>query len=39
VDIAWENRYPKVVARSGWAEDFLMSGQWFPKAGVYQGDR
>lgn len=39
VEIAWENRYPKVFARSGWAEDFLMSGQWFPKAGVYQGDR
>ncbi len=39
VEIAWENRYPKVFARSGWAEDFLMSGQWFPKVGVYQGDR
>ncbi|NTW85915.1 MAG: M1 family metallopeptidase [Holophagaceae bacterium] len=39
VEITWENRYPKVFARSGWAEDFLMSGQWFPKVGVYQGDR
>jgi Peptidase family M1 domain len=39
VEIAWENRYPKVFARSGWADDFLMSGQWFPKVGVYQGDR
>ena len=39
VDIVWENRYPKVFARSGWSEDFLMSGQWFPKVGVYQGDR
>ncbi len=39
VDIAWENRYPRVFARSGWAGNFLMSGQWFPKVGVYQGDR
>ena len=39
VDLAWENRYPRVYARSGWAGDFLMSGQWYPKVGVYQGDR
>ena len=39
VEIAWENRYPRVFARSGWAGHFLMSGQWFPKVGVYQGDR
>lgn len=39
VDIAWENRYPRVYARSGWGGDFLMSGQWYPKVGVYQGDR
>ncbi|HEX9082583.1 MAG TPA: M1 family metallopeptidase [Holophagaceae bacterium] len=38
VDLAWENRYPHVWARSGWAGDFLMSGQWYPKVGVYQGD-
>lgn len=39
VEATWENRYPKAFARSGWSEDFLMSGQWFPKVGVYQGDR
>lgn len=39
VELTWENRYPRVFARSGWADDFLMSGQWFPKVGVYQGDR
>ena len=38
LDIGWENRYPRVFARSGWSEGFLMSGQWFPKVGVYQGD-
>ncbi len=46
VDIEWQSRFPKVFARSGWAggktpQDswFLMGGQWFPKVGVYQGDR
>ncbi|MBI4911615.1 MAG: M1 family metallopeptidase [Acidobacteria bacterium] len=39
VEIAWESRFPKVFARSGWSKDFLMAGQWFPKVGVYQGDR
>ncbi len=39
LEITWENRYPRVFARSGWAGNFLMSGQWFPKVGVYQGDR
>ncbi len=39
LEITWENRYPKVLARSGWSGTFLMSGQWFPKVGVYQGDR
>lgn len=39
VDIAWESRFPKVFARTGWGGDFLMAGQWFPKVGVYQGDR
>jgi hypothetical protein len=38
VEVTWENRYPRVFARSGWSENFLMSGQWFPKVGVYQGD-
>jgi hypothetical protein len=37
VDIAWESRFPKVFARSGWGGDFLLAGQWFPKVGVYQG--
>jgi hypothetical protein len=39
VDIAWESRFPRVFARSGWAGDFMLGGQWFPKVGVYQGDR
>ena len=39
VEIVWETRFPKVFARSGWEGSFLMAGQWFPKVGVYQGDR
>jgi Peptidase family M1 domain len=38
VQIEWQNRYPKVFARSGWEGNFLMSAQWFPKVGVYQND-
>ncbi len=39
VELTWQSRFPKVFARSGWAGNFLMAGQWFPKVGVYQGDR
>jgi hypothetical protein len=39
VEVAWEARFPRVFARSGWEGSFLMAGQWFPKVGVYQGDR
>jgi hypothetical protein len=38
VEVAWESRFPKVKARSGWSGLFLMGGQWFPKVGVYQRD-
>ncbi len=37
VEIAWQSRFPKVFARSGYSGNFLMAGQWFPKVGVYQG--
>ncbi len=44
LDIAWQSRFPKVFARSGWGggdtperATFLMAGQWFPKVGVYEG--
>ena len=39
LDITWESRFPLVHTRSGWSRDFLMGAQWFPKAGVYEGDR
>ncbi len=39
VDIKWESKFPRVFARTGWAEGFLMAAQWFPKVGVYQGSK
>ena len=29
---------PRVLDRSGYAGDFVLAGQWFPKIGVRQGD-
>ena len=44
LDIAWNDRFPRVFARSGWGQGadpahsaFLMAGQWFPKVGVLMG--
>ncbi len=43
LEVAWESRFPRIIARSGWSGsgsgDFLMGAQWYPKAGVYEGDR
>ena len=43
LDLAWEVKFPKAFQRSGWSGDgagnFLMGAQWFPKAGVFEGDR
>ncbi len=29
-------RFPRAVRRTGWARDFIMGAQWFPKLGVFQ---
>ncbi|NOZ79874.1 MAG: M1 family metallopeptidase [Acidobacteria bacterium] len=29
-------KLPKVIARTGWAGQFYLVGQWFPKLGVYE---
>lgn len=34
-NIKWHNQYPKTVERTGWDRDSLVSGQWFPKVGVW----
>jgi len=38
VDIAFTAQFPKVFARTGWADsgDFIFGGQWFPKFGVWE---
>jgi len=36
LDLAWEARVPKVVARSGAYKKYTLFGQWFPKIGVLE---
>ncbi len=38
LEMAFEARLPRVVARTGFAGDFYMIGQWFPKAAVFEGE-
>jgi Peptidase family M1 domain len=33
--IKWHNQYPQTLERTGWDRDGLVSGQWFPKVGVW----
>ncbi len=36
VDIGFTAQLPEVFARTGYAGDFYLVGQWFPKIGVYE---
>ncbi len=36
LDLVFEAQLPGVIARTGWAGDFHMMGQWFPKLGVFE---
>ena len=36
LDLAWEARVPKLVARTGVAGKYTLFGQWFPKIGVLE---
>ncbi|AFK03936.1 Peptidase M1 membrane alanine aminopeptidase [Emticicia oligotrophica DSM 17448] len=36
LDIDFSARLPKVFARTGYAGDYHLIGQWFPKIGVYE---
>jgi hypothetical protein len=38
-EVTFESQLPKVFARAGFAGEFNMAGQWFPKLGVFQGGR
>ncbi len=39
LDVSFEDMLPKVFARAGYAGNFVMAGQWFPKLGVFQGTK
>lgn len=36
LDLDFRAQLPRVFARTGYADDFVMVGQWFPKLGVWQ---
>jgi len=36
VHVEFEAQLPRVIARTGWAGDFHLVGQWFPKLGVFE---
>jgi hypothetical protein len=36
LDITFTAQLPKVFARTGYAGDYVLVGQWFPKLGVYE---
>jgi hypothetical protein len=39
LEIEFASRLPRVFARSGYAGDFYMVAQWFPKIGVWEDGR
>jgi len=36
IDINFKAKLPKIFARTGFADDYFLVGQWFPKIGVYE---
>jgi hypothetical protein len=39
IELTWESQLPRVRRRTGYKGDFLLVAQWFPKLGVFEGDR
>lgn len=39
VQISWKVQFPRLTGRTGWVRNWLLGGDWYPKAGVYVGDR
>lgn len=33
-EVDFRGQFPRTIARTGWKDDFLLGGQWFPKLGV-----
>jgi len=36
LDIDFTSKLPKIIARTGFANDYFLVGQWFPKIAVYE---
>jgi hypothetical protein len=36
IEIEFRTKLPKIIDRTGYAKDFYMIAQWFPKIGVYE---
>lgn len=39
LDVRWTAQLPRLFARTGFAGDFVMAGQWYPKLAVYDRGR
>ena len=39
ISVSWEARIPRVRRRTGSKGDFLFMAHWFPKLGVFEGER
>jgi aminopeptidase N len=39
LDVRWTAQLPRVFARTGFAGDFFMAGQWYPKLSVHDRGR
>ena len=39
IELTWESQLPRVRRRTGYKGDFMLVAQWFPKLGVFEGER
>ena len=38
-EVSFDCQLPRIIARSGYAGSYHLVGQWFPKLGVFEGER
>jgi len=36
IEMDWESKIPKTMARTGYNKEYFFMAQWFPKVGVYE---
>ncbi len=39
IELAWTSLVPRVRRRTGYKDEFLLVAHWFPKLGVFEGER